>query len=438
MDQFGSPLPARQNSDGWRHLLVPSLALGERRRIGTPVPDLNTAFSIATIDAVIIYVAIVFQHFQLASPLAYPLTLGAVAGAILVLRLTAHFDWRVAGAVLPSIGLISGVAALLDTDRTELLDYSRTLALVLATAVFVMAGLSYRVSSPIRNRIRLQQPLKAALYTITALCCVQVATGLGGNDFFFNPFRSRQYLYEYDPWLTAGAIPRAAGFFLEPSYAALVISFLVALILRLEGGSAPVLVASGAGMLATQSATGLVAFGAILLVWGLGGRGLSMWSSLIVCLIVLGVAGSYVVTRLSSIEDSSSSAYYRFVAPLPLIGDVLSTHPLGRSLGSVALGTSQANLQNGLEAGQTIDNGLILMIYYFGIVGVILCSVAVIAIGGQLVVSLLAKDGRAPVLTWLAFAPMFNGGIFLPEFAMMLWLTIPLLRLQTGKAFEHG
>lgn len=408
-----------------------------RNRISTSLPALPTTQSLGTTPtaAVLLFSAIVFQHFQIASLGGYPLTLGAVVGFLLLTRIARGYDWRLFVVILSVVVLWSSLATMLDPLHTNAVQYLRTLALIGATLAFVCAG-AFGRDKATSNRIPLVWTLRAAFGVITLMAVCQVVAGYFGSDALFNPWGSYQYLYPYAPWVQAGTFPRAQAFYLEPSYAALTLCLLTALLLYLDARSVAILMTGGVGLATTQSASGLVAFGLMVTTWGLTRRGRGLLASLIV-LALLGFAlGDYVTSRLESTLDSSSSAYYRLVAPMPLIREVLQSYPLGRPLGSIDSVTVEASLRNGTEAGVTIDNGYLLILFYFGWGGLLLLTCLLILVAVKITHAVALLDRRISILIWLLMCPMFNGGIFLPEFAMMFWLATATYRY--GPAFEEG
>lgn len=380
---------------------------------------------VSSSQAALIFVAMLFQHFQFATPSGYPLTLGAVAAIALFFVLPGRVVWASVVWVLPAVVAYTAIAGLFDPKYSSPgLRYAHTLALVCVAVAFVLAGHRGVVPAPTRQRLPMYLPLMVALHLIVGLAVIQVVTGLNGSSAFFNVFGPFQYLYHYDPWLTPGMIPRAESFFLEPSYAALVITCIVAILLKISHAYRLTLLLGGLGVLACQSATGLVVYAVIVLVWGLGSSRTAARVSVIVALGLMLMTGGYLLTRITSGQDSTSSTNYRFVAPLELLSDVLTWNPLGRALGSVEAAVSAANLRNGQDAGVSIDNGYFLLIFYFGWVGLAVCFLIIAFLLHQMTYAIRNGTGKAPLFAWLLFSFMFTGGIFLPEFAFMVWLSL--------------
>lgn len=387
-----------------------------------PLASADNGIRLTPLSAFVLYVGLVFQHFQIIAAFKYPVTLGAACAYILLVALVRPFPWARLAPVLAVQAALTVLAAWWDPRHTDPLQLLRTGALLVVATTFVICGLS-----PLAARGRgtlMGTVLFRALLTIVGMAVAQVAVGIAGSDALFNPFRSFQYLYQYEPWIGYG-IPRAQSFFLEPSYAALVITFLGSSLVALNYRRALSLTATVAGTVACQSATGLIVLVITLIILAATGRQSNGLGALLTATVVLVTSGGYLISRIGSASDADSSAYYRMVAPLQVLRSTLIEAPLGRPLGSVATFTSQANLQNGSVSGVTIDNGYFLLVFYFGWVGVIGIAAGLTAVC-LVATHTTTKSGVWPLLLWILFCPVFNGGIFLPEFAMMIWLSITL------------
>ena len=383
-----------------------------------------SAVRLSPYAAVVLFLSIVFQHFQIVAFFKYPLTLGALSGFALLLTLVRPLPWARLNTALAVEAVVVVLAAWWDPRHTDVIQFARTGALLLGATVFLACATALRSRASVGNPIA--RVLFLCLFAVVAVSIAQVALGLAGSDLLFNPFRNHQYLYQYEPWLGYG-IPRAQAFYLEPSYAALVITFIGSALLALSYKRAVSLGLTAAGVLACQSATGLIVLVIILLALVFGDRRRAGFGPLLVTGLLLLSSGSYLVTRLGSASAADSSANYRMVAPLEILWATLREAPFGRPLGSVATFTSQANLQNGTNSGVTIDNGYFLLVFYFGWVGLFCCVLLLVWAVRLSLQKRTNRSGALPLLIWLVFCPVFNGGVFLPEFAMMIWLALSLL-----------
>ena len=250
-----------------------------------------------------------------------------------------------------------------------------------------------------------------SLLTVAALCCAQALTGALGNEFLFNPFRGHQYLNQYDPGGSYTRFPRAAGFYLEPSFAALVgIALAVPLVLS-KYHVRRVVVAAFLTVLASQSATGLLVLIALIFVYVLSSRGRGKFGILVMATSVVALVGPYIVLRLQSIQTAGSSGAYRVSAPVEIIRDVLGEYPFGRPFGSLNSVVRSYAIYNGADVGTSLDNGYYVVVYYFGWVGVIGCAIFIFLV---VKASLTRAPGDAVRRVGLALvaAPLFTGAVF--------------------------
>lgn len=379
-----------------------------------------------TATAALFVAAVVFQHFQIGLPAGYPLTVGAMLAPLLVVALTRRFDLRLAGIVIGTIITLTCLAAIFDPLHATVFKYVKSTGLCVVTVAFLLAALD-GLEPRWPGRWRLVDVVLGTLGIVTAMCTAQAVTSFVGIDVLFNPWGPYQYLYPYELWLSPGTFYRTEAFYLEPSYAALTITFLLAAALCLGGRDRWAIGLGVLGVMCTQSATGLGVTLLMLLLWGLASK-TGRLLSIVMSGVMMFAAGGYLLSRLGSASESNSSAYYRLVAPLGLISDVLTKVPLGRPMGSVEQVVAEAALVNGTDAGSTIDNGYFLVMYYFGWAGVVFCFVMMGYLLWAMYRAERRQDGSGPAIGWLFACWYFNGGIFLPEFAMMMWFVLAAVR----------
>jgi len=178
-------------------------------------------------------------------------------------------------------------------------------------------------------------------------------------------------------------LPRANGFYSEPSVAGWFMTFCVALALgarRLY----PVLslltaaVCSLAAM-ATLSLTGVLGSAIVLAVYVLFVR-----DRLAIKLLWLALAGSGIavavhyahqlgiLARFHNLDLPGTSIYFRVTAPYTLISESLDRFPLGYPLGQTDFIASRDYYINWENGSQTnIDNTLLMVVFYFGLLGVV-------------------------------------------------------------------
>ncbi|CAN5417666.1 hypothetical protein BH10ACT10_BH10ACT10_01740 [soil metagenome] len=366
---------------------------------------------------------VVGQHFQFATVAGYPATIGLVAG--LVLWISVQRGLPTARGVLLSITplLVALLAAFFTNDLFSSFEFIKTASL-LTLAVVVLSTTTSRTDLEKITGPGLRQGLFLSLILVSTLSVAQAVTGARGYTLFFNPFGAHQYLHEYDPLLAYTSIPRAHGFYLEPSYDAFVLCTVALILIGLNYRPRLVALLFVGGLLATQSATGLLLTGILAMILLLrakltsglfivAGLGLATW-----------FVGDYLRARLASASDIGSSTNYRLVAPLRLMSDTLTNAPLGHPLGSIQTIVGEYHLLLGSERGTSLDNGVYVIVYYFSWMGVLaLATCAVLAA----VSAYRHRDWRTiawvtPI--WLLGSLLFSGAVVAPEFVLMAWLTI--------------
>ena len=403
------------------------------------------------------FITIVFQHFQIATIGGYFLTAGLISGLLLLAVVVNRPSY---GRLTLVWALITGLAALAAvlSPATRGAEFGQTLLLFLLTSFIVVTA-----TGPIRHDIvrseAFSRGLLLALVVVTGLSVGQVALGALGSDLLFNPFGPFQYFHAYAPGLQFGSVPRAHGFYLEPSYAAFVIASVSVALLSL--GRRPKITAALAlfGLLACQSATGLLVFAGILIVVALRSK-----PKLALFVLVLGAAGAavigdYLVLRLATITQVGTSGNYRLLAPLEVLRDVLVNSPFGQPLGSVSEVISSYGFRMAGVPASSLDNGLYVIIFYFGWAGLIgvtvwfLLTLAhvlrlkrdgvnsdVVSSGsvntGSVNSNVVSSDSvssagvayRRIAPLWLFASLLFSGAIMAPEYGLMAWLVIVTFR----------
>jgi putative colanic acid polymerase len=388
----------------------------------------STRHGLSVAVSALTFVLVAFQHFQVASLGGFPLTVGAIAG----LTLLATVFRRPGDAIIPVLTTLVVVSSLNALNHAKLVsageEYWRTLALVVLAAVIICVSLG-----PMRDRDVIAPAVArgafAALVVVVVIAVGQVVLGAMGNTALFNLFGPFQYLYKYDPLLEFNPIPRAQGLYLEPSYLAFITGGLAVLLSILKYRPTAVILLGLVGLVCARSATGLII--AILIIGVAILRSRSKLRGIVLVLVIPAFVAlwPYLDSRITSIASEGSSAYYRLVGPTEVLSDVLTRSPFGMPLGSVEAVMPSYALLNGAEVGASLDNGIYLIVFYYGWLGVLMVSAMLVWVVGALM------KGRSGANMWMASAWMlgslfFSGGIFLPEFALMSALIVTSLRLE--------
>lgn len=377
---------------------------------------------------VAVVAVVLLLHFQVAEIQGYPLTVGLLLSGVVVAVSVRGAPPMVPFALLALVIAALCLQTLLDPG-TDQVQFLRSLALF-AYSVGLVLWVS---SAPVSPRGPGARPYLVAIVLIDGLAWLQYLAGSRGIGFFFNPWRGFTYLYLYNPRL--GLVPvRAEAFYLEPSFAALVL--VICATAAILAGTRPLLAVSlcGIGMLAVRSASGILTVGVLAVlsivipqVSAAGGRRGTRAERVFLLAVLGGLAIAftpYAVTRLTSTDQVGSSSNYRLAAPVALLRDLLGRTVIGEPLGSVNRAVSDAGLLLGTQVGSSLDNGLYVYVYYFGWVGIVaaLTGLVVVALRG------LAEPrfGRVAALAVpiLTMSALFTGAVFTPEYAVLVALVI--------------
>lgn len=384
--------------------------------------------------ACLVFVTAIFQHFQIFTILSYEVTVGSLSGILMVAMLLRKVNF---GLIIPVWALVATLtaAAALFSGETDAKGYLSTLALFLLSSLIVSSAFSEQ-KWDIFSSAWFTYAILLALMAIVTLSLGQVVLGYLGSDALFNPFGDHQYLHKYQANIGLVQFPRAHGFYLEPSYDAFVIGALTATLISLRRFVRTTAVLCVLGLIACQSATGLVLLVVITVLIALRSRpAIALGAGAVIGGVIV-FTGDYLWIRLASSGTEGSSAYYRIVAPLRVISDVLHTHPLGMPLGSIERVIGSYGLEMAGVQAKSLDNGFYVVIFYFGWIGVILLLLLLYA-----VLKLASKTDStgyawiAPL--WIFSSLFFSGGIVAPEFALMSFLVISSFRLSLHESMAH-
>jgi hypothetical protein len=218
---------------------------------------------------------------------------------------------------------------------------------------------------------------------------VIIAQAIGFNA--FRDFRLAGLLGEFAPIGPGGmiyvppphaALPRANGFYSEPSVAGWFMTFAAAMALAARPlhpclGTLTAAVCS-LGAMATLSLTGilgpaLIWSGYLLLV-----RDSWRFKATAGLIAVIGIGGALhqahelgILSRFAHLDTPGTSIYFRLTAPYRLVGDSLERFPWGFPLGQTDFIASRHYYINWELGSRTnIDNTLLMVVFYFGLLGI--------------------------------------------------------------------
>ena len=396
------------------------------------------------IIAWLLIVTVLFQHFELFQLGDFRVTVALFSGSILVALASKRLSPIRLTAVWAPILALTSLGAIFAAGISQPVNFFSTLALMLlATAIVVFA--TNGMKPGVFQSTAVWRAVHSTLIMVVLLSAFQVALGALGNDVLFNLFGGFQFQNQYNPQLGFVAFPRAQGLFLEPSYNAFVISSLAVALLCSGRYFRSTIALALLGLASAQSATGLIVFLLIVLMLSMRSRPKVAIPIGIAGLILLGFLGPSLIARLESIGDVGSSGNYRILAPIQVLQDLLQTNPLGLPLGSIYDVVGGYGLtMYGVAETASLDNGLYVIIYYFGWVGVILVSWmacwAVASVARARTHKSVSLEWIVPA--WLLGSLLFSGGIVAPEFAVMTWLVVASYveakKTRNGSVDEQG
>ena len=385
---------------------------------------------------------VLLLHFTFGYPVGFALTIGFIGASALALSLVSeHSVKRVALAWVIIVSITIAQLVLLPQRELDSFEYTKTFLLILYNVTLWVLACYGGI------RLRLNSYVSAIELSLCAVCGLTFAQfalfKFGNTPILFGLLGKFAYFgINHDP-ITQGAV-RAYAMYLEPSYCALV---MVALFTCLAISNKLKLwhyIIFAMGAFATSSLSGLLA-GAILIsvVWvyklnlSRSFRIATVVASILVAALILvyvssSSEGSYLNVRMAESSVEGSSSYYRFVAPMIVVKDVLANFPLGRGLGNVERVVTGFQLAHAGRFGQSIDNAYYLIVFYYGWIGLI-------GIGYLWYMSaktfLSGNKETFFILLFVCISLNFTGGgVVNAEYGLLLSLIIITRRLKVSEA----
>jgi putative colanic acid polymerase len=211
---------------------------------------------------------------------------------------------------------------------------------------------------------------------------------------------------------------RASAAYIEPSYAMLVL-FVLFYCSAWQKIRAPQITAIILAALATRSAAGLLSFIIVLIFFYVRTQSKSNFGSKVLFFVFAVLAWFGLLSaRLAELGSSGSSGYYRINASWQAAVQVLKEYPFGIPLGSVEDFMYSMGVLNGEFIGTSVDNGLAMLVIYFGWIFVFICILIMFLFYFR------RKYFNLEMLVTFILCLQFTGGIFLPDFALLSVLII--------------
>ena len=312
--------------------------------------------------------AVIFLHFRLVGNGTAALTAAPFATiGLLIWAAEPQISRRWAVSIIALLA-VPALIFIIDSGSSGIEFVKTYIQWAFSTFVIVFA-----IAAPLARSVSFIAPAcRLALGVVCLYGVIQVVSLQAfGTPLFYNPFGTHQYLSQYD-LLLHSRDPRAPVFYLEPSFAALVVTTCyfgaVSDGQRIRWSTLFAI----AGLLAIKSLAGFVVFG-VLIIWqakhvfSKEGRVISVFGIVLSALAAdrFGLF-EFIFRRSASGAIDGSSTYYRLIAPLPVLRDILLHSPLGAVFGSLNATIGKYGLLNGNRTGTSLDNGVYVLVFYFG------------------------------------------------------------------------
>ena len=381
--------------------------------------------------------ALLLLHFQIVDLSGYPITAGlGLSGVVVAAAVRGRPPALAFGLLATVVGALSLQALL--TPGADVIAFLRT-AVLFTYSVGLVLWVAYGTLAPRSSRAR---PYFVVMLAIDALAWLQYVSGRRGIETFFNPWRQFSYLHRYNPEL--GLVPvRAEAFYLEPSFAALVLVLCAAAAILAGGRPLIAVILCAGGMGAIRSASGIITVAVFALILVLVPQEVDTSTPRArrdrrgLLLVMAGLAiwlTPYAVSRLTSTSQQRTSANFRLDSPLTLLAQVLGNSVIGEPLGSSNQAVTTAGLIVGNQTGKSLDNGIYVYIFYFGWVGIILAGGALLYLLYRGLTDLEFGRLAAFAIPVVLMSAVFTGAVITPEYAVLVALVLMELRrrLVTG------
>lgn len=394
------------------------------------------------VASVAIVFSIVFMHFMLLQPAGFPLTITpfslvvffVIAFKVRITKTTLFLGGAIVFSpfvILIEYSVLGGNADIGEFAKTYILWVSATLILWLS----------------VRGRIKIFFD-----YTSAFVFCVVIILAFSSlqilvakylhSTVFYNPFGEFNYL---GPSAIIKHVNenrvRAPAFYLEPSFCAFVLFFLISSILlfRLEVRRVVYagLLVGILGVWWVGSASGTIAFLILAVLFKastIKSKSLKLLAFALLVVVLVMVTLFILPSRLAEVNEEGTSGYWRLIAPTIILSKVLINFPLGVPFGQIESFVTPLGLSHAGHVGTSIDNGTYYFIFYFGWLGILFAFWLLI----KITKSVYSSDSRGVVFWWYVFASLqFSGGVLLSEYVYPLILVIYAYRFSMWKVVSN-
>ncbi len=367
----------------------------------------------------------------------FSVTLAVIACHLLQLHLIMFYwlnrppDWQIAAAlVVLAYSLAAGVFA------RDLVEFLRSLAHVANLVIMGLLCLNVRLG----RGDEVGRSLARFCVQASAAALVVIAQAISFN--LMHDFRLAGLLGAFAPIGPGGEIylpsplaaaPRASGLYSEPSVAGWFMTFATALALaarpRLKALAPLTAAACSFGAFATLSLTGILGptlvWAAYLLFVRDDGRFKAIAGVLAGAGIVAAIHQAHglgILARFGHLNTPGTSIYFRLTAPYRLISESLARYPFGYPLGQTDFIASRRYYINWEYGSQTnVDNTLLMIVFYFGLLGILLNAAYLVKVAQFLVVR---RHAVGLIILSLLIAASTTGAGWAHHFVLMIGYAI--------------
>jgi putative colanic acid polymerase len=377
------------------------------------------------------YVSIlILLQFQLGHIFNFPVTTALLVLPIVILSLFKIQIKPIAALVFISINLILVINFITNTNIDTFSNFIKASTLIIVNSL----AFAILVSGDVKPHIRLlDSAVVWTMYLNIVLSVIQLTLGYRTYPVLARIFGIYTNDFQFIPDLHA-SINRPSAFYIEPSFNALISLCLFAAITLLpniknRGRNITVCLIY---TILTFSVAGILSLFSILLIARLA-RGRFRKADVLFLLFSLILVFRYVYGRILTLGYSGSSSNFRIVSPYRLVLKELNLHPMGIPVGTLRDVMADAGFLNGSTVGTSLDNGWFLLLLYFGFFGLILLSFMIAA---TIYFCHRLRKHNEPFWT-VGLIPIlslgFTGGIFLPDYAVILGIVIYSIRVRLSQ-----
>jgi len=373
----------------------------------------------------LIVISIITLHFSVTEIDGFPITFAVLFISLFFIKFY-KLSFRIEGIFVLIIGLIIPIINLYTYNymKMDIFSFMKTYSLWIVT----LGAVTYCVYGKQKNmsiHSNFAKAIYISLLIIASYSILQVLLyKLFNIDLLFNPFRKYQYLYQNTTFKYS---IRAQGFYLEPSFNALIVDSLLVMLLFLKYKIRNSIIITIISMTVIKSLAGIITLFIILFFYMLSVKRVKIKTFLIIFEVLISlILILNLNARLKELVTPGTSVYIRLILPIELVRESISENFTGIAFGQMENIVKEYGYMNDFTMNKGIDNGLYFLIVYFGIWAISL-SAFLLARG------FFSNNKKYQLLIlYLFLIIQFSGGVFAPEFIYIICLVIYSYRISNG------